>query len=550
MKNDAKREYETWLNNVSEPKILEDLKQMDEIEVEVAFSNNIAFGTAGLRGILGLGTSRLNVLTVRRVTLGLVNYLKKKNQKDISLAIGYDPRYMHKEFYEEILKICSNNSIQVYIYDDIKPTPLLSYLVRKKECQAGIMLTASHNPKEYNGYKVYDATGAQLNLDDAKNVMDEIGKINDYLETKYTNINYDFVEFIDEDIDEDYFKEIKGIVKDDIKKDLKIVFTPEHGTAYKILPKALRYFGFENIIEVEEQMVPDPEFSKTDSPNPELNEAFTLALEYAQKNNADIIVATDPDADRLGVGYKTEDNNYNFLTGNELGSLLIEYLLNRDDLKSGIIYNTVVTGEMGARIARKKGLNVKSTLPGFKFIGEQIEKNKEDKFIFGYEESYGYLINSAVRDKDAIQATLLTCEMFQVYKNNNVKFETLLDSLNSRLGFREEVTHALIFAGLEGQQKIKKIMNYVHTNELLAVGNLQISKTEDFEKNQQDLPKADILKYYLENDMGWFVLRPSGTEPKLKIYTSIGGNSREDAIKKEEEIYADILNLTNEIIDG
>ncbi len=544
--------YDEWLNNLEDEKLLDELENMNETQKEESFLNDISFGTGGLRGILGVGSAKMNLITVKKVTLGFVKYLHENNKnKDISVAITSDCRNMSQEFINLIIAILAKNNIKTYIFNDIKPTPMLSYLVRKKNCDGGIMITASHNPKEYNGYKVYNNTGAQLNLKESDKMIAHVNSTDydfhiDQLD-KDEAIKMGMLEYVNDDFDKIYFKDIDSVIKnDDEKKNIKITYTPLHGTGYKIVPKALRHFGFVNIDLVNEQMKPDGNFPDAESTNPEEIRAYDLALAYAKKNNSDLIIANDPDADRLGIMFKDKQSNYIFLTGNQTGTLLINYLIQRDNLNSGIMYKTIVTGDLGATIAKKHNIKVEETLTGFKFIGEKISNNKTDKFVFGYEESYGYLINDCVRDKDAIQSSLLISEMCNYYLLQNKDLNEVLEEIYEEYGYSYEVTKSLTLSGLKGLEKINKIMQMYKENDIQEFSGYSVESKVDYNLGINGLPKSNVIKFYL-NNLGWLVFRPSGTEPKLKVYFSINSNSIQTSKDIIEKIFKDILNKIESI---
>lgn len=546
--NDVQKEFQKWSNEVNDKELKKELLSMNEEEKIEAFSQDIEFGTGGLRGIMGPGSNRMNIYTVSRVTRGFGIYLKDMYpNKELKVALATDPRNKHKEFSEIIIRILGSLNIKVLTYTDIKPTPMLSFLVRNEKCDAGIMLTASHNPKEYNGYKVYNASGAQLNLKESDDVIASISKIDDIFNQNFKSLEEitsdGLLEKFSNEYDQTYLDSISSVIKDKNSKEVKIIFTPQHGCSYKIMPEAFKKFNFKNVIYVEEQMTPDGNFSNTHSANPEDKESFTLALEYAKKNSADLIIGNDPDADRLGIGFKNKKDEYLFYTGNQTGTLLIDYLIKRDNLKSGIIYKTIVTGELGAAIAKNNGLKIKNTLTGFKFIGEEIETNREDKFIFGYEESYGYLINSVVRDKDAIQATLLIAEMTEHYKKQNITLDEVMETIYLEYGYFHEVTNAISLSGSAGLEKIKKTMNFFRTELLNEIAEQEILEKKDYSLGIDNLPKADVIKLILKNNKGWISFRPSGTEPKLKVYLSINSDSMESAENICKKIYDKILSV-------
>lgn len=539
--------YELWKNNENlDPILKEELLGLNEDQIQDAFSQDLSFGTAGMRGLLGVGTNRLNIYTINKATRGLAKYLLETYpNEEIRVAICYDSRHYSKEFSEICAKTLATFGISSYLYDDVKPTPLLSYLVRHHNCQAGIMITASHNPKEYNGYKVYNSTGSQLNIEEANSVIAKINDIDDIFDFSYDESKFDLINYVDDSVEQDYLDQIHDIeINKDVNKDIKIVFTPEHGTSYEVMPRCFKQYGYNNVICVKEQMQPDGDFPNTKTSNPEELDAFLLAIEYANKNDADLIIANDPDADRLGIMVK-HNGEYVALSGNQTGTLMIDYLINHTNIDNKIIYKTIVTGEMGANIAKSRGVEVKELLTGFKFIGEQIELlDNKDKFMFGYEESYGYLIKPLVRDKDAIQASLLIAEMVAYYKDNGKTLVDRQEELYNEYGYFSEVTYSLTYNQPGGMEVIKEAMANSREKEITNVCGLDISNKIDFITPQNGLPSADVVKFYLE-DKGWFVLRPSGTEPKLKIYVSIKQDSLEKATSLNDKIYNEVKSLFN-----
>lgn len=527
-----------------------ELEQMNEEELQEAFSQNLEFGTAGMRGLLGVGTNRLNIYTVSKATLGLARYLKANYpNEDLKVAIGYDSRHKSLEFSEQCAKVLATYGIQSLIFDRVKPTPMLSFLVREKSCQAGIMITASHNPKEYNGYKVYNETGAQLNLEQADKLISEVNAIDDILNEKFVEDYQKMVTYITEEFDEIYLDAIDDLLYNPTtKKDIKIVFTPVHGTSQEIMPKAFAKFGYENFIPVVEQMPADPEFTNTKSSNPEEAECYEMAIDYASKYDADLIIANDPDADRLGIMVKHE-GKMRALSGNETGTLLIDYLKERHNLTKPVLFKTIVTGEMGAQIAKKAGIEVRELLTGFKFIGEQIDlidkKQQTGEYFFGYEESYGYLIKDIARDKDAIQAALLVTEMTNYYLEvENKSLITKLEELYEEYGYYDEKTYSITLSGIQGVKKIQAVMQHITDNPLQTIANNKVTKVINYAKDETGLPKTSVMKFYLSN--GWVVFRPSGTEPKLKIYVSIKGQTLKEARECNQKIYEELETLVKE----
>lgn len=539
-----------WLDQKKlDPKLKAELEKMSQEQIDEAFAGELSFGTAGIRGIMGVGTNRLNIHIIQKVSLGLAYYLKKEypNQQ-IKVAIGYDSRHNSVAFSKATAQVLATYGIKSYIYDRVKPTPMLSFLVRHYQCQAGIMITASHNPKEYNGYKVYNETGAQLNLVEVDKLTKEINEIDNIFAEKFIDNPEKYIEYITSDFDEVYLQNLENLLIEPVeKKNLKVVFTPLHGTSQDIIPKAFKKFGYQNLICVKEQMHPDPNFSNTASSNPEEIACYQLALEYAKENEADLIIANDPDADRLGIMVK-HDNEYVALNGNQTGTLLIDYLLKFNQKQSAILYKTIVTGEMGATIAKEHGIEVEELLTGFKFIGEQMhlleQKQNLDRFFFGYEESYGYLISPIARDKDAIQAALLVSEMVNYYlEQEKIDLVTKLEQLYAEYGYYVEETHSFTLSGAAGLRKIQAIMNQVINEDLGSIIDETINQKINYNIDDTGLPKANVVKFII-ND-GWVVFRPSGTEPKLKIYISIKSSDLTTAQQKHDIIISKLQQFIN-----
>lgn len=538
------KDYQIWKEQELPTDLRAEIDLMDQAMIDDAFGTDLSFGTAGMRGLLGCGTNRLNVYTINKATQGLAKYLLNEYpNKECGVAICYDSRHYSKEFSEVCGRTLATYGIKSYIFDDVKPTPLLSYLVRHHHLDAGIMITASHNPKQYNGYKVYNETGSQLNIDEANQVIGFINDIEDIFDFTYNEDNYHLINYVGNEIEDDYLDEIKDLLlMPNINKDIKVVFTPEHGTSYEVMPRCFNYFGYNGLICVEEQMEPNGDFPNTPTSNPEDIRAFELAIKYAKEHNADIIIANDPDADRLGVMYK-EGSEYLPLSGNQTGTLMIDYLLNHQkDIKDKILYKTIVTGEMGANIANDKGVSVKELLTGFKFIGEQIALlDDPSKYFFGYEESYGYLIKPIVRDKDAIQSAILITEMAAYYKEQNMTLGQRLEQLYEQYGFYDEVTYSLSFDGPGGMDKIINAMKQARSINWDKIAGYEVSEIIDYTTPQGDLPTSDVVKYILPN-VGWVVLRPSGTEPKLKVYVSVKQPTLALAKEVNEKLYNEMIN--------
>lgn len=543
--------YSKWLNHENlAPQYKPVLEAMDAEEKNDAFYTTIEFGTAGMRGLLGPGTNRINIHTIRKATQGYANYINENNGGEAGIAIGYDNRHMSKEFAFDCADLLAKNNIKSYVFESLRPTPELSFAVRHLTCFGGIMITASHNPKEYNGYKLYDDKGCQLIPCLASQVIDKVNAIEDELaiDANCTEEQKKLITVIGKDVDEEYYKNVLSIqLNPEVKKDIKIVFSPEHGTANIPVQEVYKRAGY-TCIPVVEQCSPDPDFSNTPTPNPEQAGAYELSLKYAKENQADLILVCDPDADRMGVGV-LHNGEYVVLTGNQSGSVEIEYICSQLQ-KQGkmpenpVMFNTVVTSDLGEKVASDYGVTTEKTLTGFKFIGEKVakyEKTHEKNYVFGYEESYGSLIKPFVRDKDAPQACLMLAEACAFYKEQGKDLVDVLDSLYDRHGTYEESQVALSLAGEAGAKRIKEILANLRKDAPTQIGGTKVVRSEDYKEcviKEADtvteltgFTKSDVLKYYLE-DGSWIAVRPSGTEPKCKFYYCIKGSSKEDAHNK------------------
>ena len=544
---DYKEKYEMWLNhpNLKDDE-KEELKKLSEQEIKDAFYTDVQFGTAGMRGLMGLGPNRLNIYTIRKATQGYANYLNKNNLNGI--AIAYDNRYNSKEFAFDCAALLASNGIKTYIFDSLRPTPELSYTVRHFKCDGGIMITASHNPKQYNGYKLYDETGCQLIPTIASKVIAEVNAIDNPLDIK-PNDDYDksLINIVNKEVDDAYLNDVASIqLRKDINKNFKIAFSPEHGTSYLPVMNSLKNAGYD-VYEVKSQSVFDPAFSATKTPNPEEAGAYEEVLKLAKEIDAKLLLVCDPDGDRMGVGVKHNDE-YIILNGNQTGALLLEYILSTyEDLGIKVdhpcMFNTIVTSDIGEAIARYHGCDNERSLTGFKYIGDKVrqyEKNHEKTYVFGYEESYGSLIKPIVRDKDATQACLLLAEACAYYLSRG---KTLVDVMNEcyeRVGYYYDTQVSVMLPGADGAEKLKAIMENVRNNPLTVPGFKTIKiedyklqkvyegdKVEDFVKHDV----SDVLKYYLE-DGSFIAIRPSGTEPKCKCYLSVKDTSMDKAKEK------------------
>lgn len=543
--------YSKWLNHKNlAPQYKPVLEAMDAEEKNDAFYTTIEFGTAGMRGLLGPGTNRINIHTIRKATQGYANYINENNGCEAGIAIGYDNRHMSKEFAFDCADLLAKNNIKSYVFESLRPTPELSFAVRHLKCFGGIMITASHNPKEYNGYKLYDSKGCQLIPCLASQVIERVNAIEDELaiDANCTEEQKKLITVIGKDVDEEYYKNVLSIqLNPEVKKDIKIVFSPEHGTANTPVQEVYKRAGY-TCIPVVEQCSPDPDFSNTPTPNPEQAGAYELSLKYAKENHADLILVCDPDADRMGVGV-LHNGEYVVLTGNQSGSVEIEYICSQLQ-KQGkmpenpVMFNTVVTSDLGEKVASDYGVSTEKTLTGFKFIGEKVakyEKTHEKNYVFGYEESYGSLIKPFVRDKDAPQACLMLAEACAYYKEQGKDLVDVLDSLYDRHGTYEESQVALSLAGEAGAKRIKEILATLRKDAPTEIGGTKVVRSEDYKEctikegntvtELTGFTKSDVLKYYLE-DGSWIAVRPSGTEPKCKFYYCIKGASKEDAHNK------------------
>ncbi|MDN5352694.1 MAG: phosphoglucomutase [Clostridiales bacterium] len=544
----ARQVYESWMKNTYfDEAFLAELKGIDgnAAEIEDRFYRDLEFGTAGMRGIIGAGRNRMNVYVVRKATQGFAEFLLDrienvlKGSKEQSVAIAYDSRHFSPEFALETALVMAGNGIKAYLFEGVRTTPELSFAVRTLNCVGGIMITASHNPPEYNGYKVYDETGCQLIPELADALIERVLAVQDFEQVKRMEkqeaFDRAFVKTIDAEVDDPYIHMVKAVsLRPELLADseLKVVYTPLHGTGGYTVTRTLKEMAFSNLIPVAEQMEPDGDFPTCKQPNPESPIAFEVALTYAKKHDADLIVATDPDCDRMGLMVK-DGGNYHLLTGNQIGSLFIEYVLStRKDLTpEHFIVNTVVSSDLARAQAESFGIQLKKTLTGFKFIGAAIEADPTH-FVMGYEESYGYLFDPHVRDKDAVMGTLMAIEMAEYYRTQGMSLLEVLDAVYKKHGYFVEETVSKAFAGKEGQEKIEQIMADFRKADKEAIG---YADRIDFSEDETGLPKSNVLKFYMDAH-SWVVLRPSGTEPKLKIYFSIREETAEAAYERLRKI--------------
>lgn len=522
-----REKYEYWLTfDEDTRKELESIT--DEKEIEDRFYKDLEFGTGGLRGIMGAGANRMNKYTVGKATKGLCEYLKNEFSGEKSVVIAYDSRNNSKAFAECAAEVLCYNGIKTFLFDGIMPTPVLSFSVKYLNCNAGIVITASHNPKEYNGYKVYDKYGCQLVPQYADKVISYINNVKDIKSVKHMNLNMalsnGFLTYIGDEVLNSYISEVEKMAVYKEASDLKIVYTPLHGTGNIPVRKVLSDMSFDVSV-VKEQAVADGNFTTVRSPNPEEKDALNMALEQAKRANADLVIGTDPDCDRVGVGV-LHNGEYTLLTGNQTGALLVDFYLKfkKQSLNpKSTLVKTIVTNDLGAEIARKNGLNVVETLTGFKYIGDQItkyEKTGENEFLIGYEESYGYLVGTYARDKDAVIASMLICEMAAYYKKHKMTLVDALNVLYSEYGFYLDALDSFVLKGKDGASRIKNIMSYFRANKATVFPN--ITDVKDYSTGIGDLPKSNVLKFFLKGG-SWIAVRPSGTEPKLKMYYSVRG---------------------------
>ncbi len=545
-----REKYEQWLSFADESTKAELEACTDEKEIEDRFYKDLAFGTGGLRGVMGAGSNRMNRYTVGKATLGLAKYLKNKNDGDITVAIACDTRLNSRTFLECAAQVFASEGIKVYAYETVVPVPVLSFTTRYLHCTAGVMITASHNPKEYNGYKVYDNKGCQFCTEDARNAIGFINDITDYSkiyndgESVDTYVKTGAVEYIGEKELSAFIAEVKKQSLYEEKSDLKIVYTPLHGTGNIPVQRVLEGM---DVTVLKAQQEPDGNFPTVKSPNPEDKAALTLAIEKAKEIGADLVLGTDPDCDRVGIAVKDGDD-YRLFTGNQTGAILVKFVLEMKKAElnpKSTLVKTIVTSELGANIGRSYGLQVEETLTGFKYIGDKINKYEasgEREFVIGYEESYGYLVGTHARDKDAVVSSMLICQMAAWYKNQG---KTLVDALNdiyAEYGFYLDYLDSFVLKGKDGAEKIQSLMTYFR-NEGKSLFD-GVEDIIDFSVGIRDLPKENVLKY-IWNDGSWMAVRPSGTEPKIKVYYSVVDKDRDNADARLQAIRNKISAIVN-----
>ena len=564
MEKSLQEKFEIWLEKaVADPDLKPELEAMagDEAKIEDAFYKDLEFGTAGLRGVIGAGTNRMNVYIVARASQGLSNYVINHFPPEARrIAISYDSRIKSDVFSKIAAEVFAANGIKAYIFPQLMPVPCVSYATRYLKCAAGIMVTASHNPSKYNGYKVYGADGCQMTTEAANEVLSEIEKLDLFADSKRIafedGLKNGSIAWIPEEVYTAFVEEVKkqSVVGDaEINRDVAIVYTPLNGAGLKPVLRTLKETGYTNITVVKEQEQPDGNFPTCPYPNPEIHEAMALGMEYAAKYNADLLLATDPDSDRVGIAVKDKEGKYQLLTGNQTGMLLTDYVCARRTEngtmpKEPVVVKTIVTTDMVEQIASHYGVRTVNVLTGFKYIGEQIglleKEGKEDNYIFGFEESYGYLSGAYVRDKDAVDASFLICEMFCYYKTRGISLLDKLDELYKRHGYCLNTLYSYQFEGAAGFVKMKEIMKDFQTAGMAEFGGRKVEKLLDYNTGIDGLPKENVLKFLLE-DHGSVVVRPSGTEPKLKTYVTVSAPDKEAAMVIEQKIVADLKKRIN-----
>lgn len=555
MESKLREQYELWVRKArKDQNVMTELEEMsqDAAKIEDAFYRELEFGTGGLRGVIGAGTNRMNIYTVAKASQGLADYVNKTfKAEERRIAVSYDSRIMSTEFAQVASGVFAANGIHVFIYTELMPTPCLSYAVRELNCAAGIMVTASHNPSKYNGYKVYGSDGCQITTEAAAEILAEIESIDvfgDVVQMDFaTALAENKIEYIADEIYTQFIQEVKNqtMLSPDmeIDKDVSIVYTPLNGAGLKPVLRVLKESGFTNITVVKEQEEPDGNFPTCSYPNPEIRETMSLGVEYAKRYNADLLLATDPDCDRVGIAIKNSEGEHVLITGNEVGMLLLDYICSRRIAmgtmpNDSVLVKTIVTTDMAELIADSYDVQTMNVLTGFKFIGEQIglleADGREQSYIFGFEESYGYLSGSYVRDKDAVNGAFLICEMFAYYQTQSISLIDKLEALYQKFGYCLNTLHSYEFEGASGFEKMQNIMEELRMD-TTVIGDKKVIKLLDYSLGLDGLPKSNVLKFNLE-DRCSVVVRPSGTEPKLKLYISVSADNREKAIEIEERL--------------
>lgn len=561
---DYRSNYELWVNNdkfdEDTKRQLAEIKDNDE-EIKDRFYKSLEFGTAGLRGILGAGTNRMNEYMIAQATQGFADTIAESGEeaKKAGVAIAYDVRHKSREFAQVTAEVFAANGIKVWIHEDIEPTPVLSYTVRKLQTSAGVMITASHNPKDYNGYKAYNEEGSQILDETADKILGHIGEHPDFF--AIPRIDFEeglkdgIIEYVPDSVVEDYVKEVLDCtINEDIDKDIKIVYTPLNGTGNKLVRRILDERSFKNIYVVKEQENPDPDFTTVGYPNPEDPKAFKYSEELGKEVEADLLLATDPDADRCAVEVRDANGEYIFLTGNQIGSLLTNYILEALDKngelpENGAVVKSLVSTDLIAPICKKYGVQKIDVLTGFKNIyavANELERTDEGKFIFGFEESIGYNYKDFVRDKDAVNSAMMIAEMAAYYKKQDKSLLEVLEDIYKEHGYYANEVVSITLTGLDGQERIARIMEEVRNNPIQELAGLKTEKIIDYQLDDTGLPKSNVLKYYFE-DNSWIGLRPSGTEPKIKVYVNSVGESRQGAFDKKDRLVEDMQKIIDSI---
>ena len=542
---EIRTEYENWLNRVADPDILAELQAMTDAEREDAFYRNLAFGTGGLRGTIGAGTNRMNKYVVAKASFGLAQYLKQTAGEKASVVIGYDSRIKSDEFAAVAAGVFADQGVHVHLWPELNPVPTVSFAVRELHASAGVMITASHNPSKYNGYKVYGSDGCQITTEAAKEILNRINSVNIFDDPYPRDLEWTeehgLLSYISDGVLTSFLSAVKSqsvLFGDEIDKNVSIVYSPLNGTGLVPVTRVLSESGFTNVTIVEEQRNPDGNFPTCPYPNPEIREAMELGLKYCQRVNADLLLATDPDCDRCGIAVKSDSGDYQLLTGNEVGILLLDYICSQRQ-KHGkmpthpVFIKTIVTMDLAERIAAHYGVETINVLTGFKFIGEQIgeleKAGRADDYILGFEESYGYLTGSHVRDKDGVNAAFIIAEMFAFFKTRGISLLQKLREIYDTFGYCLNTLHSYEFPGSSGMAKMNEIMQTFHKG-LDTIAGAEVTRTEDYSIGLNGLPKSDVLKFYTE--FGSVVIRPSGTEPLLRIYIESVSQQKIDAISK------------------
>lgn len=557
---DYRTDYERWLNSsVLSDEEKQELRSIagDEKEIEERFYRELEFGTAGMRGILGIGKNRMNIYNVRRAAQGVARYVEKENALEKGVLIGYDTRNFSRIFAEETAKTLAANGVKTYLFDTVHSVPEVSFGIREMGCGAGVMITASHNPKEYNGFKVYGPDGGQLPPDAAQIVIDAISQYDVFDDVKTMPLddaqNKGLIEIVGPELNEKFLNTIKTQqINPDavyaVADTMKLVYTPFHGTGARPIKEILKRIGFKNVLVVKEQDNEDGNFSTVKSPNPENAEGFALAIELAKKNDVDLIIGTDPDCDRVGIVVRDSDGVYRTLTGNQTGALLVEYILRarkeQGKLPSnGVVIKTIVTTELASAIAKAYGIEIMSLLTGFKYIGEKMTEFTEKKnhtFLIGFEESYGYLVGNHARDKDGVVATMLIAEMAAYYRTKGMTLYDALQNIYQKYGYYAERTISFTMPGKDGMEKMSKILIDIRKTPIAEAAGMKVDKITDFEHDETGLPKSNVLKYELDDGKTYFIIRPSGTEPKIKLYIGTCADSMENGNKLIDKLSEDV----------